>query len=63
MRALFFRDEYRMNHILSVSSKLVAWMNGITMGGGVGISIHLPIRIATENTLFAMPETGTSIVL
>ena len=32
--------------------------NGIVMGGGVGISVHAPIRIATEKTVFAMPETG-----
>lgn len=32
--------------------------NGIVMGGGVGISVHSPIRIATEKTVFAMPETG-----
>jgi 3-hydroxyisobutyryl-CoA hydrolase len=35
---------------------LVALMDGIVMGGGVGISVHSPIRIATENSLFAMPE-------
>ncbi len=35
---------------------LVALMDGIVMGGGVGISVHAPIRIATENSLFAMPE-------
>lgn len=37
---------------------MVAIMDGITMGGGVGLSVHCPLRIATENTRFAMPETG-----
>jgi enoyl-CoA hydratase/carnithine racemase len=32
--------------------------NGIVMGGGVGVSVHAPIRVATDNTVFAMPETG-----
>jgi len=36
----------------------VSIWNGIVMGGGVGISVHAPIRIATEKSVFAMPETG-----
>jgi enoyl-CoA hydratase/carnithine racemase len=39
----------------------IALYNGIVMGGGVGISIHAPIRIAMENSLFAMPETGIGL--
>ena len=36
----------------------ISLWNGIVMGGGVGISVHAPIRIATDNTVYAMPETG-----
>jgi 3-hydroxyisobutyryl-CoA hydrolase len=36
---------------------LIALMDGIVMGGGVGISVHAPVRIATEFSVFAMPET------
>ncbi len=55
----FFRDEYRMNwRIRNFPKPYIALCDGITMGGGVGISVHGSHRIVTENTLFAMPETG-----
>ncbi len=55
----FFRDEYRMNwRIKNFPKPYIALCDGITMGGGVGISVHGSHRIVTENTLFAMPETG-----
>jgi enoyl-CoA hydratase len=55
----FFRDEYRMNaQIAEYPKPYVAIMDGITMGGGVGVSAHGAIRIVTERTRMAMPETG-----
>lgn len=54
----YFRREYQLDHLIATYNKpVVAFMDGITMGGGVGLSIHAPFRIATERTLFAMPET------
>ncbi|KAG7126419.1 3-hydroxyisobutyryl-CoA hydrolase like protein [Verticillium longisporum] len=56
--AAYFELEYKLNHYISTYTKpYVAIMDGITMGGGVGLSIHAPFRIATERTVFAMPET------
>jgi enoyl-CoA hydratase/carnithine racemase len=55
----FFRDEYRLNwRIHTYPKPYVALLDGITMGGGVGISVHGDFRVATERTQFAMPETG-----
>lgn len=59
----FFHDEYRMNQAIAHYPKpYVALVNGISMGGGVGISVHAPFRVATERTLFAMPETGIGLI-
>ncbi len=58
----FFHTEYRMNHRLFTYAKpTVAIMDGITMGGGVGIALPCRYRVATENTRFAMPETGIGL--
>lgn len=58
----FFHTEYRLNHLLFTYPKpVVAFMDGITMGGGVGISQPAKYRVATENTRFAMPETGIGL--
>ena len=55
----FFFDEYLLDWRLGTCPKpIVALLDGITMGGGVGLSVHGPYRVMTENTLFAMPETG-----
>jgi enoyl-CoA hydratase len=58
----FFHDEYQLNHQMHGYAKpIVAFMDGITMGGGVGISQPAKYRVATENTRFAMPETGIGL--
>lgn len=58
----FFHDEYQLNHQMHAYAKpIVAFMDGITMGGGVGISQPAKYRVATENTRFAMPETGIGL--
>lgn len=58
----FFWAEYRLNQLLFTYPKpTVAIMDGITMGGGVGISLPCTYRIATENTRLAMPETSIGL--
>ncbi len=55
----YFALEYKLDHLIATYAKpYVAFLDGITMGGGVGLSVHAPIRIATERTVFAMPETN-----
>ena len=55
----FWREEYRMNARLARLAKpFIVFMDGIVMGGGVGVSVYGSHRIVTERTRFAMPETG-----
>lgn len=56
---IFFRDEYQLNlRIFNYEKPYIALLDGITMGGGAGISIHGSHRIGTERLVFAMPETA-----
>ncbi|MCE1236961.1 MAG: enoyl-CoA hydratase/isomerase family protein [Hyphomicrobiales bacterium] len=55
----FFHDEYRMNRRIHRFPKpFVSLIDGICMGGGVGLSAHAPFRVGSEKTLFAMPEVS-----
>ncbi len=58
----FFYEEYQLNNLLMTYPKpVVAFVDGIVMGGGVGISQPAKFRVGTENTRFAMPETGIGL--
>ena len=58
----FFFKEYQLNHLLMAFPKpVMTVMDGVTMGGGVGLSLPCRWRIATERTRFAMPETGIGL--
>jgi enoyl-CoA hydratase len=58
----FFMEEYQLNHAIHAFSKpFLALLDGVTMGGGVGLSIHGSHRIATERLMFAMPETAIGL--
>lgn len=55
----FFADEYRLNAAIRLYPKpWVALVDGLVMGGGVGVSFHGSHRVMTEKAVFAMPETG-----
>ncbi|MDT0468780.1 enoyl-CoA hydratase/isomerase family protein [Streptomyces gibsoniae] len=61
--AAFWRDEYRLNaHVARYPKPYVAVMDGIVMGGGVGVSAHGSVRVVTERSRVAMPETGIGFV-
>jgi enoyl-CoA hydratase len=62
LTAVFFREEYELiRRIHRFAKPYIAIIDGITMGGGAGISVNGAYRIATERTLFAMPETGIGL--
>ena len=59
----FFYAEYRMNAAIADFPKpYIALMDGFTMGGGVGVSVHGSHRVASENTKLSMPETGLGLI-
>ncbi|UUU28762.1 enoyl-CoA hydratase/isomerase family protein [Streptomyces sp. CA-210063] len=61
--AAFWRDEYHLNaRIARYPKPYVAVMDGIVMGGGAGVSAHGSVRVVTERSRIAMPETGIGFV-
>lgn len=59
---VFFKEEYILNNaIASLQKPYIALIDGITMGGGVGISVHGQFRVATEKSVFSMPETAIGL--
>ncbi|ONM56344.1 3-hydroxyisobutyryl-CoA hydrolase 1 [Zea mays] len=58
----FFRNEFLLNYIIATYTKpQVSLLSGIVMGGGAGVSLHGRFRVATDNTVFAMPETALGL--
>jgi enoyl-CoA hydratase len=62
LTSVFFAEEYQLiRRIHRLAKPYIAIIDGITMGGGVGVSVNGACRIATERTLLAMPETGIGL--
>jgi len=58
----FFESEYRLDYQIHTYPKpVICWINGIAMGGGVGLMLGCDFKISTENTKFAMPEIGVGL--
>ncbi len=58
----FFREEYAANQAIACYPKpFIALVDGICMGGGIGVSVHGAARVATKSAVFAMPETGIAL--
>ena len=58
----FYAREYKLNTLIKRYPKpYIAFINGIVMGGGVGVSVHGSVRVCGEGTMFAMPETGIGL--
>jgi enoyl-CoA hydratase/carnithine racemase len=58
----FFAEEYALNRLIAeYPTPYVALVDGICMGGGIGVSVHGTYRVATEAAMFAMPETGIAL--
>lgn len=58
----FFTEEYRLNHLLHRYSKpVIAFLDGIVMGGGMGLAQGASVRLVTQRTRMAMPETGIGL--
>lgn len=59
---VYFAEEYRLNHLIHQYPKpYIAFMDGVVMGGGMGISLGAQVRIVTERTRMAMPETNIGL--
>ena len=57
LRKNFFYREYKLNYLIKKYKKpIISFVNGICMGGGVGIAMHSSIVVVSENVKFAMPE-------
>lgn len=60
--AAFFTEEYALNHLIHTYAKpCIAFMDGVVMGGGMGIAQGASLRVVTERSKLAMPETGIGL--